>query len=806
MVRRPLRALVLIGVLRVVLLPVKALDLSNPLSSLADIFNKWFNDVLIKTSQAIFEFLRGVLVYLVQIPRPADLESIRHAWCNSFDIYLFILLPLSLVILGIFVMFFRTPLEYTIDEYVKRICFATLLAYFSFTIVDSLVWLTNEISNILVKFFVPNGDALAIVYGKLIGLAGAIAGAAVLLPALVPLLGIMVGTVIVILALRVILVYVLLVAMPILCFFLIIAVGPLRRLGDVVEHVWGILIALPILSIIGAIILGLMAVIEPPTNNLGGAILITLGPLFMVFAYPSLVTSFMGAFSGAAGEFVGIVRHVAHKFGPIAEFRAATARVAGGLAAPFYMALPQPIVARLHEGFANIGNKIRRIIPSFGGLYAPTATLTTEKPFRPNTLLLGRSLADIGAISGAFGTLAALARRGTVSATNPQARGLFRAISGDLGKLYKRGDISAFKEGVLAFTRSRSVPEAFKKVIADNLAFAKEVKDPSIIGLSSLLSGLEIKDFKKIETVDPKTGRKIVKSVPIVDIEKSVKNIRNIMANNPEVTESLLKGSLGKSFISALIGERDFGRLLQGDENAIRKLVERAESLGLQVAPTNNTFLALVRNESPEDLAHAFKRDVKDVYSIINTIDDPEKRNALLDRVVYTYSQATGLSEEAIRKAFEEVKTYPHVSPYELESVKEVVKALKEDPGRAITTLGTEMSENVIDTYVSDILATKDDKLREEKIVNALGEFLSSGGLVKKEITPEEAKLYADLHRTIVRRKLSQARLSDHFWNAMNMYHKYFTRIDPTTYDPEHYYQPEHKALSDSLDKVFKGV
>ena len=94
--------------------------------------------------------VESIISLLVYIPPPHETGT-KDFWTESFNIYISVLLPLALVVVGLYTMFSSQPVNISFFEgIIKRIAFAIALAFFSFTIIDTLVQFFNKLSLMIV--------------------------------------------------------------------------------------------------------------------------------------------------------------------------------------------------------------------------------------------------------------------------------------------------------------------------------------------------------------------------------------------------------------------------------------------------------------------------------------------------------------------------------------------------------------------------------------------------------------------------------------------------------------------------------
>ena len=114
----------------------------------------WFESGFSWLGEGLKEALAGALKWMVEsiisllvyIPPPHKTGT-KDFWTESFNIYISVLLPLALVVVGLYTMFSSQLVNVSLFEgIIKRIAFATALAFFSFTIIDTLVQFFNKLS------------------------------------------------------------------------------------------------------------------------------------------------------------------------------------------------------------------------------------------------------------------------------------------------------------------------------------------------------------------------------------------------------------------------------------------------------------------------------------------------------------------------------------------------------------------------------------------------------------------------------------------------------------------------------------
>lgn len=699
--------------------------------------------------------------WLAYVPRPADLEEVKDAWKTCFDIYLTQLLPLSLILLGIYVMFSSEPPNRMIFEgYIKRVAYATLLAYFSFPIVDTLVWLTNRISDQILTLFVGSAspDALATVLASTLG-ASFTTGALVLTlgEVLAPFLLLIILSALSIVAVRLALIYIVAAAMPIFCFFLIIGVGPLRKLEEFVEYFWGLGLILPTLSVLGALMVGFMVKFATTSTIMQAGmmgIFIVLGPLFLVFAFPTIVSSMMGAFGGASAELVGsFIRYGGHSIGTFAGIKGASAVVAGGRLAPLYAAMPSKFAVPIHRGAERVTGFATRI-PGVGAV-ARAAQRAFPELRRDEMLLRGAgAMAEAGVPVTALSRLHSLAKVGDVDATNPKAADALEDISLGIRNLAVRA--AAFRgkgeEGGrrLEKLRSaisavygrefRSVEHAYHEILQDNFEFAKKMKDPGVLGLSSLLAAA--------------TGP---------DASENAERIRRLFQTHPELGEYVMNSNFARAFLRAQgVSEKDLAGAIAGNYDAAWNVAEKLRGVYVATDPYNDTFRELVSGSDADAVAQAL---IRDIY------DTPAYR---LDEAVSVYAEATCLPEERVMEVFEDV------IGGNTKAVRDLAEHLVNARSRAIAVMGDKIIAHSLETSASG-----EGGAREADAARRIAEFISAGGLVRTSIPAEESENIRRAQMYLAQQKVSQARLREYIKERVQDYSRHLTYISSHTYDPE---------------------
>ncbi|ADC64763.1 hypothetical protein Ferp_0591 [Ferroglobus placidus DSM 10642] len=769
------KAILLIAILTAVILPVAAQEGNNtgggnPIVDFIAGGINWAIQLFYQGLYGALQYIVGGLVktlssWLAYVPRPARLEEVKDAWKTCFDIYLTQLLPISLVLLGIYVMFSSEPPNRMLFEgYIKRVAYATLLAYFSFPIVDTLVWLTNQISDEILTLFVGSADIQNLANVLTGTFTAAVTTGALVLTlgeVLAPFLLLFILSALAIVAVRLVLIYLVAAAMPIFCFFLVIGVGPLRKLGEFVEYFWGLGIILPTLSVLGALIVGFMVKFaNTDMINQAGlmGVFIILGPLFLVFAFPTIVSSMMGGFGAASA---GLIRSLIFYGRPgikaFAGVKGASAIAMGGKLAPLYAAMPSKLAVPLHRLGESVTGLAARA-PVIGRAARAVQRFAPELK-RDETLLSGAgALAKAGVPTASLGMLHSLAKTGDVDATNPHAANALEDISLGIGRL--AADAASLggrsEEGVKrlqdlrnavsavygrgAGREFRSVEQAYHRMLQDNFEFAKKMKDPGVLGLASLLAAA--------------TGQ---------DAAENAEKVQRLFQEHPELGQYVMKSDFARAFLKAQgVSERDLAGAVAGDYDAAWNVAESLRDVYAQIEPYNNTFRELVSGSNTDAVAQALVQDISET---------PAYR---FDDAIRVYAEATGLSEARVREVFEEVNSG------NVQAASDLAEHLVNARGRAIATLG--------DRIVADSLETPargEGAAREADAARRMADFISAGGLVRTSIPAEEAEKIRRAQMYLAQQKVAQAKLREYIRDRMESYHRHLTHISPYTYDPE---------------------
>lgn len=718
------------------------------------------NMVVKAVAQIMSNLITWLTELLAHVPRPAEIQEVKDAWKKCFEIYITTLLPLSLVVLGIYIMFStEQPTRLFFEGYLKRIGYATLLAYFSFPIIDTFVWLTNSISDLILHALVGEVNLAEMgvgVAGTILGLLGASAvsgGAAIsVLAPMSPAIAMMLITSLAIVAIRIVLIYIVAATMPIFSFFMIIGVGPFKKLGEFVEYFWGLGIILPTLSVMGAVIVAFMVKFAhiPIFVEQGfmGA-LIMLGPLFLVFAFPMIVSSMMGAFSGAVANLLyTFTKFTRYGLQAAAGAKMASAIAMGGRLAPLYAFLPTKMAVPIHRGMQTVVSSIGRI-PGGGKLAGAIWRMFPE--LRKDHLAMqgASALAEVGLPAASLGTLYTLASRGHIDAAHPKAVDAFEDLSASVGTLASevvravtaeeredkmrrlRATLSAIYGGNVG-----SLGEAYSRMLAENLSLAKKLRDPGVLGLATLLAAV---------------GR------------GNPEKVLNLLQSNPEIGKYILESRFARSFLRAQgVSSRDIAQAVTGDYEAAWNISEKLKDVGFKIEPYNNTFRELVTNSSVGDIADAIIQDIKDIHEL-----HPDK----LDMAIKVYAEASGLPEVRVREVFSEV------AGGNTKAAQDLAEHLAKDRGRAIATLSDKIVAESISVNITD----------DVEAARKISDFISEGGLVRASFSSTEVDNIRRLQMYLAQERVKQARLREYIQDRLHQYNRHFTRIDPYTYDPDTY-------------------
>ena len=761
------------------------------ISRAADLFSKAF--------EALFkQVLNWLNNFLGRLERPAsDYMPTKDLWKKSFDIYISTLLPLSLAILAIFIMFSsQPPSRAVLDEYVKRVAAATALAYFSFPIVDTLIWLTNEISAMILHAFVGPADiataavtlagevAILLKIGSAVAGAAAAAsggGAAIGLAGVLPYLFFIILTAIIVIGLRWILVHLLLGVMPILCFFMIIGVGPLKKLNSFVEFVWGLLLELPMFSILGAmIIVGIVRFSNVGVLWAAGPLIglpVALAPLALVFAFPFITMQGLGMFSSAVHSLAYPMARFMR--GPLAAIGAARGlhleRTLGPAAAPLGAVLPTKLaippasaMEKLHIGGAKLGSKVFSaaggILPGrLGGakaigkaidldLYSRRLQHTRDFAGQVGDAFK-RNPAAVGALAGLAGAAGKIGK--VIDARDPAVRKGLSDVSLELAQHAKAGDIGSLSKGLSALYGKEhvSVREGLLKALRSNFELARKSKDPGVTGVAALLASKN-------------------------DPAKLAKAFRS----NPGLVEALAKSEFAQEFLNTYgITQRDLGDLLSSDSPTALKAAEHISTKLSEVeidtnsALLGNTLSALTTDGNVSDA----------LVSDLSGLDD-----VALEDVADVLSDATKLPRAEVLELVESAGMGDHSAASRLAmhmggSGAERLRAI-------IATASTIKPEHLNIEGIDDHMAAR-----------RLGRFLTAGGLITTEVRPEMADLYRNIQMHAARKAVKEARWKEYISSRAGEYSKAALGPRAPEWLPEAYEIDYRTMLDDDLGYIF---
>ncbi len=496
--------------------------------------------------------------WLTHIDRPGKIEAVRALWTASFKIYISTLLPISLVLLGIYVMFSSEPPARSVFEgYLKRVGVATLIAYFSFPTIDALVWLTNQISQELLRAALCGGGMCSAM-GTVATWSAAVSGILATLiasgGAILPFLFLIMIAVVVVIALRPIIVWLAASTMPIFCFFYIIGVGPLRKVNEVVEWIWGMAVLLPTMSVLGAAIVALMVKLDNPgTIATFGAVglLYFFSPLILTLAFPFLVHSMMGAAGSAVARVVeGAFSHIKPTITSVGSKWVRSAVTLGGpFAAPIYL-VPSRKAAKFHDFILSNKNGLERDL----------------------AVSIAKSIHDGELHFEKFSNV----------------------VRGNIVNSLKRGDVNTTKSLLSSIMGKKvGLKDAYREVLLENL----EGEEDLALAIAITALGKDVGDMYK------KLTRNMF--------------LRSFLASNdikmPEDLQKLVKEGLPYSTLYALHFNSDLEKAI---ENDFKNFDGLAEILSKSTGLSEEEVRQLVESGKTEDLVKKLNKELtKDLLS-----------------------------------------------------------------------------------------------------------------------------------------------------------------------------------------------
>ncbi len=711
---------------------------------------------------------KGIYDYLVTIQRPAENGTTKDVWTESFSLYISILLPLSLAILAIYIMFSsQSPGRTVLEEYVKRVAVATALAYFSFPIVDTLVWLTNEIAWLMLAGFGVGPGEFAAGMARLAGaLATTLTGAAAVSAGLAILTG---GTValglafvlvavfgviltgVLVLALKWYLVHLLLGVMPVLCFFTVIGVGPLRKINEFVEHLWGLLITLPLLSILGAVVvLGFVKF-----SSLGGltsaglfSLVGFVAPFALVLAFPYIALQGMGLFSSAVTGMTLPIMRAARVPLMMAGFARGLhlERTLGPAGAALGMFLPTKIAAPIASAGGRIAEAAAKGFGANWGFMREFAR-GVSGAFKNEPMAMG-------ALAGLAGAAARAGR--AVDARNPMARDALSGVSAELLRHARAGDVDTLSNGLSAIHgRSMSVREGLEHAFRSNFKLARKSRDPGALGVAALLAS---------------------KGHP--------GELLSAFSRNPGLAEALASSDFARTFLSSHgISMREIGDLMNSDHNVAWSAAKSIHSKLGDVefdtgsTPLGETFSALARGGEHPEVRDALVSDL--------SVADP-------DWVTNVISKATGTPSTDVEGLV------ASASNGDMLAAERLAGLMTRDSGARTKAL-----EAIGSTIRPESLRVSE--MSEHEAARRLDGFLSAGGLVTTEIKPDPnlAKHYREVQIHAARKAVREASWREYLSSRMGDYKKYmYLRNTVPEWLPEAY-EIDYRTMLDEPGYIF---
>lgn len=676
----------------------------------------WFESGFSWLGERLKEALAGALKWMVEsiinllvyIPPPHETGT-KDFWTESFNIYISVLLPLALVVVGLYTMFSSQPVNVSLFEgIIKRIAFATALAFFSFTIIDTLVQFFNKLSLMIV---VPeNVDVDQLLNALLVEIT--IGGAAIVAILAALLMGVLefalIFLVFLILGLRIVIVHFVAGAMPILCFLYIIGVGPLRRLSELADLLWGLGVVLPAFSIIGAGLVKLALYATQFSTLQGGGFLglvFILASFGAVLTYPWLASSFMSMFAGVISPLSGAARPISWAATGALQRRFLRHYAAFGKAAPLTVLFPSKLAAGVAHRFDVIRSRM-------GDMLRDTRARTGLRQSIISRISKAEALAKANVSGADIGTIAIAAEESGLATPDhaPEAfERLSQTIASFAGKV--RGEeIGTLRTALSAiFNRELSVKDALERAIKTNIGYAVSKQDMGVVGLSAMLLA-----------------------------SKDEKTLSEFFAKHKELAASILKSRIAKAFLAAHgVGERDLIYALRGDELVIRKIANALEntptasSTGWWIA---NTFNGLISGASVNELDKILMRELASLKHAKELGAD----YGAYDRVVKALAEAANVSPEIVERAVEDDVFR-----------RDLAERLVYNRDRSIESLARSIA-------VSSI-ALPD--MPDEEAARKLSEFIKAGGFITAQIDASVAKELKGLSRLIAREHARQAAL-----------------------------------------------
>ncbi|RLI76006.1 hypothetical protein DRP04_12990 [Archaeoglobales archaeon] len=680
----------------------------------------WFESGFSWLGERLKEALAGALKWMVEsiisllvyIPPPHETGT-KDFWTESFNIYISVLLPLALVVVGLYTMFSSQPVNVSLFEgIIKRIAFATALAFFSFTIIDTLVQFFNKLSLMIVVPENVNVDQLL----KALLVEITIGGAAIVAILAALLIGVLefalIFLVFLILGLRIVIVHFVAGAMPILCFLYIIGVGPLRRLSELADLLWGLGVVLPAFSIIGAGLVKLALYATQFSTLQGGGFLglvFILASFGAVLTYPWLASSFMSMFAGVISPLSGAARPISWAATGALQRRFLRHYAAFGKAAPLTVLFPSKLAAGVAHRFdvirSRMGDMLRDTRARTGSLRQNILSRISKAEALARANVSG---ADIGTI--------AIAAEESGLATPDHAPEAFERLSQTIASFANKArgeEIGTLRTALSAiFNKDLSVKDALEKAIKTNIGYAVSKQDMGVVGLSAMLLA-----------------------------SKDEKTLSEFFAKHKELAASILKSRIAKAILAAHgVSERDLIYALRGDELVIRKIASALENTptasntGWWIA---NTFNGLVSGASVDELDKILMRELASLKQAKELGAD----YGAYDRVVKALAEAANVSPEIVERAVED-------------------DVFRRDLAERLVYNRDRSVESLAGSIAVSSIALPD--MSDEEAARKLSEFIRAGGYITAQIDASTAKELKGLSRLIAREHARQAALKVH--------------------------------------------
>lgn len=714
---------------------------------------------------ALNSLVSVVVSLLVYVPVPHDMPT-KDYWTECFNIYITQLLPLSLVLLGIYTMFSSEPPNRALFEgYIKRVAYATLLAFFSFTIIDTLVWFTNTLAGMIVD--INSIDLSNALTGMLAGGAG-LAFVVVLLAAGV-VEAIFLVIIFLLLALRVVAIQFVAATMPIFCFFMIIGVGPLKRVSDLAEYLWGAGVILPVFSVIGAGLVKLAFYATSWSSITGGGVLgalFTLASFLLVLAYPFMLSSALGMFHTGMHATFPIARPLSAAATGLAMQRYVKHSQAFGKAAPLSIFMPSKFASWMHHRGSDFvdwtRSKLHSRLGGFITLPTPTGSsfsipvkLPEAYPFRDRA----EALAATGVAASSFGKLAEIAKRvdendmitPDMSAETQQAfSDISRPIAHYAEKAATADDSEEMRNLELALSavhgrENMSVQEGFAAALKTSIGHAIKKGDSGIFALAATIS-----------------------------MAKDVNRLKNWFKNYPDIASKIQKSPFAKSVLSLHgINERDFKHAMTGDMVAISKISEKFRDFPANY-PLSSTIGAVVSGGDVDKVASALREELTDIQSN--------------DQALSILAESVGMDKTRLSKDIS----------IALEGTDRDINVLSRDLSRKIIHNKMRTIEAFSENLEESLFATIDQHvstLSKAESASKLSEFIKNGGYVVGQFDGSTAEHLHSLTRHVARERARQASWREHITRAVGDYHRTLTRTGGAmVYDPDWHYM-EYKTM-----------